>query len=121
MSTIHNSLTRSLAAALIAAGTLFHVASASAATPTTTEAAPLSQQEIWKRAKFPWLYPTTTAQSNVESAPVLSQQELWERAKFPWKFHTATVQSDTPSAPVLTQQEIWLRAKFPWRYPTSNH
>lgn len=120
MSTIHKSLFRSLAVALIAAGTLFHVTNASAATSSTAEASPLSQQELWKRAKFPWLYPTTTAPGNVQSAPVPSQQEIWERAKFPWKFHTAPAQSDTPSMPVPTQQEMWKRAKFPWLYPTSS-
>lgn len=120
MSTIHKSLSRSLAIALIAAGTLSHVSNASAASLSTTEASPLSQPEIWKRAKFPWLYPTTNAPSNVQSAPVPSQQEIWERAKFPWKFHAAAVQSDTPSTPVLTQQEIWKQAKFPGLYPTHN-
>ena len=121
MSTIHKTLSRSLAAALIAAGTLFHVAGASAAQTPTAEASPLSQQEIWKRAKFPWMYPTTTAASNAPSAPVLSQQELWMRAKFPWKYTTA-VQSEGPSvsAPVLSQQEIWKRAKFPFLYHTDS-
>mgnify|MGYP001606799602 CR=1 FL=1 len=119
MSTSYPRVTRAFSALLLVTGTLFHVATASAESPATSPA-PLSQQEIWKRAKFPWLYPTTTGQSNVESAPVLSQQEIWERAKFPWKFHTATVQSDAPSAPVLTQHEIWLRAKYHWLYPSSN-
>lgn len=121
MSTNHKTLSRSLAAALIAAGTLFHAATASAAPTPTTEASPLSQQEIWKRAKFPWLYPTTTAASNAPSAPVLSQQEIWMRAKFPWKYTTA-VQGEGPSAsaPVLSQQEIWKRAKFPSLYPTDS-
>ena len=121
MSTKHKTLSRSLAAALIAAGALFHVASASAADPTTTAANPLSQQEIWKRAKFPWMVPSTTAASNAPSAPVLSQQEIWMRAKFPWKY-TAAVQSEGPSVstPVLSQQEIWKRAKFPWIYHTDS-
>lgn len=119
MSTNHKTLSRSLAAALIAAGTLFHVATASAAPMPTTEASPLSQQEIWKRAKFPWMYPT--AASNAPSAPVLSQQEIWMRAKFPWKYTTA-VQSEGPSAsaPVLSQQEIWMHAKFPWLHHTDS-
>lgn len=58
MSTTHKTLFRSLAAALIAAGTLFHVATASAAPTRNSEASPLSHQEIWKLAKFPWLYHT---------------------------------------------------------------
>ena len=119
MSTNHKTLSRSLAAALIAAGTLFHAASVSAAPTTATD--PLSQQEIWKRAKFPWMFPTTAAASNAPSAPVLSQQEIWMRAKFPWKYTTA-VQSEGPSVstPVLSQQEIWKRAKFPWLYHTDS-
>ena len=119
MSTTHKTLSPSLAAALIAAGTLFHVTTASAAPTPTTEASPLSQQEIWKRTKFPWMYPT--AASNAPSAPVLSQQEIWMRAKFPWKYTTA-VQSEGPSVstPVLSQQEIWKRAKFPFLYRTDS-
>lgn len=119
MFTTHKTLSRSLAATLIAAGTLLHVATASAAPMHHTEVTPPSQQEIWKRAKFPWMYPT--AASNAPSTPVLSQQEIWMRAKFPWKYTTA-VQSEGPSVstPVLNQQEIWKRAKFPFLYHTDS-
>lgn len=119
MSMTHKTLSCSLAAALITAGTLLHVATASAAPMPTTDAEPLSRQEIWKLAKFPWTYPT--AASNAPSAPVLSRPEIWMRAKFPWKYTTA-VQSEEPSvsAPVLSQQEIWKRAKFPFLYHTDS-
>lgn len=123
MFTTHKTLSRSLAAALIAAGTLFHAATASAASTPTTDSSPSSQQwqENWKRAKFPWLVPTTAAASNAPSTPVLSQQEIWMRAKFPWNYRSA-VRSEEPSvsAPVLRQQEIWKRAKFPFLYRTDS-
>jgi hypothetical protein len=121
MSMTHKTLSCSLAAALITAGTLLHVATASAAPMPTTDAEPLSRQEIWKRAKFPSLYPTTRATNNAYSTPVLSQQELWMRAKFPWRYTTAVPSEGlSASAPVLSQPEIWKRAKFPWLYHTDS-
>lgn len=109
MSTSTPRITRSLNTALIAASVLLQVSAASAAAPAPSTVS--TQQEVWKQAKFPWLYPATAVQNHMESAPVPSQQEIWMRTKFPWKFHTTTGQGGAPSAPVLTQQEIWKRAK----------
>lgn len=92
--------TRYLNAALVAAGlslaafTPVHAQQDNSATPA------LTQQEIWKRAKFPWLYPTAPAPSNPEPAPALSQQEIWKRAKFPWLYPTSAT-STGPICPNL--------------------
>jgi hypothetical protein len=88
--------TRYLNAALVAAS-LSLVAFTPVHAQQDSSAAPaLTQQEIWQRAKFPWLYPTAPAQSNSDSAPALSQQEIWKRAKFPWLYPT----SATSTGPV---------------------
>lgn len=96
---MNNFKTRKLNAALVALGL-----SLAALTPVHAQQgdapAPHTQQEMWKRAKFPWLYPTAPAQNNSESAPALSQQEMWKRAKFPWMYPTSAT-STGPICPNL--------------------
>lgn len=91
--------TRKLNVVLVALGLSLATLMPAHAQQGNAPAAP-TQQEIWQRAKFPWLYPTAPAQSRHESAPALSQQEVWKRAKFPWMYPTSAT-STGPICPNL--------------------
>jgi hypothetical protein len=74
--------------------------------------------EAWRRIKFPWLCPTTTAVESRTVGPAVGSVEAWRRIKFPWLYPTTTTALAAPApGPSIGSQEAWRRMKFPWLYP----
>lgn len=121
MSIQNKALIRSLSAALIAAGAMLPLHSVSAADQPSAKASE-NWSETWKRAKFPFLYHSSTAQTASLDAPVQRDiLETWKRAKYPWLYATSTGPTEHGGTTVLApgSVEAWRAAKFPNLRPVS--